>query len=70
MTPEAEERHYKVVVSVEAQYSLWPDEREIPVGWVYAGVKGSQTECLAYIEAIWNDIRPLSLRIMMQEKEK
>ena len=64
------ERHYKVVVNIEAQYSIWPDDREIPAGWVYSGVKGTQSECLAYIEAVWTDMRPLSVRMLLDEEEK
>ena len=63
------ERHYKVVVNIEAQYSIWPDDREIPVGWVYSGVKGTKSECLAYIAAVWEDMRPLSVRMLMEEEE-
>lgn len=65
-----EELLYKVVVSVEAQYSLWPDARDIPVGWVYAGVRGTKAECLAYIEAVWVDIYPLSLQTVRREEKK
>jgi len=68
MLPEPE-RHYKVVVNIEAQYSIWPDDREIPPGWVYSGVKGTKSECLAYIEAVWTDMRPLSVRMLMDEQE-
>ena len=58
---------YKVVVNDEEQYSLWPAERESPLGWRDAGVTGSKTECLEYIEEVWTDMRPLSLRKKMAE---
>lgn len=53
---------YKVVVNHEEQYSIWPADREIPPGWQDAGKSGTKEECLAYIEEIWTDMRPLSLR--------
>jgi MbtH protein len=53
---------WKVVVNHEAQYSLWPADRETPAGWSDAGHRGTRTECLDYIEAVWRDMRPLSLR--------
>jgi MbtH protein len=63
------EPHFKVVISLEAQYSLWPDDKDIPAGWIYAGVRGTKTECLAYIEAVWTDMRPLHLRKLMDNGE-
>jgi len=52
---------YKVVVNHEGQYSIWPANRENPRGWQDAGPIGPQAECLAYIETVWTDMRPLSL---------
>jgi len=60
---------YKVVANHEEQYSLWPADRENPLGWRDAGKSGSKAECLAYIGEVWTDMRPLSLRKKMQEKE-
>lgn len=57
---------YKVVLNHEEQYSIWPDYRENPLGWRDAGKSGSKTECLDYIERVWTDMRPLSLRQKMQ----
>jgi MbtH protein len=53
---------YKVVVNAEGQYSLWPLERENPPGWTDAGKSGPKEECLAYVEEVWTDMRPLGLR--------
>ena len=61
---------YKVVVNHEEQYSIWPADRENAIGWNDAGKSGSKAECLAYIEAVWTDMRPLSLRKKMAELEK
>jgi MbtH protein len=52
----------EVVINEEQQYSLWPTHREIPVGWRKAGKSGSKAECLAWIEEVWTDMRPRSLR--------
>jgi len=61
---------YKVVVNDEEQYSIWPAERENPPGWRDAGKSGSKQECLAYITEVWTDMRPLSLRKRMEEREQ
>ena len=60
---------YKVVVNHEEQYSIWPDYRENPLGWRDAGKSGLKAECLAYIERVWTDMRPLSLQKKMAATE-
>ena len=64
---EPDDRIYTVVVNHEEQYSIWPADRELPLGWSAAGKTGTKAECLAYIEEVWTDMRPLSLRKKMQE---
>lgn len=59
---------YKVVVNHEEQYSIWPEYRENPLGWRDAGKVGSKAECLAHIETVWTDMRPLSLRKYLAEQ--
>jgi MbtH protein len=56
---------YKVVVNHEEQYSIWAADRENPLGWRDAGPSGSKAECLPYIDRVWTDMRPLSLRQKM-----
>jgi MbtH protein len=56
---------YKVVINHEEQYSIWPADREPPLGWQEVGKQGLKDECLAYIKDVWTDIRPLSLRQKM-----
>jgi len=53
---------YLVVLNDEEQYSIWPEGREIPLGWRAEGTAGTKDECLAHIEKIWTDMRPKSLR--------
>ena len=61
---------YKVVVDHEERYSIWPEDRETPLGWKDVGKSGSKQECLAYIEEVWTDMRPLSLRKKIEETER
>jgi MbtH protein len=56
---------YRVVVNHEEQYSLFAADRELPAGWRDGGRTGTREECLAYIDAVWTDMRPLSLRTAM-----
>jgi MbtH protein len=61
---------YKVVVNHEEQYSIWPADRENALGWNDAGKTGTKAECLAYIQEVWTDMRPLSLRKKMEEASR
>ncbi len=58
---------YKVVVNHDEQYSIWPDYKELPLGWRDAGKSGPKSVCLDYIKEVWTDMRPLSLRKKMDE---
>jgi MbtH protein len=58
---------YKVVQNHEEQYSIWPSYRDTPAGWMEVGKTGSKQECLDYIQEVWTDMRPLSLRKKMEE---
>lgn len=60
-----DDTHYMVVVNHEEQYSIWPAWRELPAGWRAAGKEGRKDECLSFINEVWTDMRPLSLRRRM-----
>lgn len=61
---------YLVVVNHEEQYSIWPEwKQDLPLGWKAVEKKGSKEECLAYIEEVWTDMRPLSLRQAMAKAQ-
>jgi MbtH protein len=63
MTDDAQDtREYLVVVNDEEQYSIWFAGRDIPDGWRAEGKRGMKAECLAYIDEVWTDMRPLSIR--------
>lgn len=56
---------YTIVANDEEQYSIWPSHRALPNGWRSVGQEGPKAECLAYIERVWTDMRPKSLRAAM-----
>ncbi len=56
------EEKWCAVVNPEGQYSIWPAGMPLPAGWSDAGKSGSRAECLEYIEHVWVDMRPMSLR--------
>jgi MbtH protein len=54
---------YYVVINHEEQYAVWPVGKEtLPKGWKRTGKGGSRRECQDYIEEVWTDMRPLSVR--------
>ena len=67
--PESSEtqEQYVVVMNHEEQYSIWPLDRDNPLGWRDGGKSGTKQECLAHIKEVWTDMRPLSLRKRMEE---
>ncbi len=58
---------YKVVVNREQMYSIWPADRENPLGWKEVGKVGEKQACLDYIEEVWTDLRSLDLQDKMEE---
>jgi uncharacterized protein YbdZ (MbtH family) len=64
MTSRQEE--YLVVLNDEEQYSIWAAHRELPAGWKESGFRGAKDDCLAHIDQVWTDMRPLSLRRQME----
>ena len=61
---------YLAVVNHEEQYSIWPEGRELPLGWSDAGKHGPKTEVLAWIQEVWTDMRPKSLRDKMEQMRR
>ncbi len=59
------EELFEVVVNDEEQYSIWPQRKDIPAGWTKVGRQGTKQVCLEYINEVWTDMRPLSLRVQM-----
>lgn len=56
------EADYRVIVNREGQHAVWPAEAGVPRGWKGLDQKGPLDECQAYIEQVWTDMRPLSVR--------
>lgn len=70
MTDSSENRQdrFMVVVNHEEQYSIWQEGLDIPQGWRAVGTQGTREECLAYIREVWTDMRPLSLKRIMEAR--
>jgi len=53
---------YRVVINHEEQFIIWPVKIKMPVGWKDAKFSGELGKCHDYIEEVWTDMRPLSIR--------
>ncbi len=60
-----DDARYEVLRNDEDQYSLWLADHEVPAGWYRVGKEGSKDECSAYVDEVWTDMRPRSLRERM-----
>ncbi|MFI0776427.1 MbtH family protein [Streptomyces sp. NPDC021212] len=58
---------YQVLRNDEDQYSLWPADLDVPDGWQPVGKEGTKDECSAYVDEVWTDMRPRSLRERMAD---
>lgn len=58
---------YSVVINHEEQYSIWPVDREVPAGWKAVTEGKTKQDALDYIEEVWTDMRPKTLRKAMEE---
>ncbi|MFF9066508.1 MbtH family protein [Streptomyces sp. NPDC014891] len=56
------EFRYAVVVNDEEQHAVWPEDTPLPAGWRPEGFAGTEEQCVAHVDRVWPDIRPLSLR--------
>ena len=64
-----ENARYQVLCNDEEQYSLWLADLEVPAGWTAVGKEGTEAECSAYVDEVWTDMRPRSLRLRMAAAE-
>lgn len=54
---------FSVVINEEGHYSIWPSGKKIPAGWSELGPHDvPRQECLDYVEEVWTDMRPKSIR--------
>ena len=51
-----------ILANEEEQYSLWPDNLDLPAGWTKIDFTGTKEDCLQHINEIWVDMRPKSIR--------
>lgn len=67
---EFEKMPHIVLINHEEQYSLWLADLEIPEGWSQVWGPESKDACMKWVDEVWTDLRPLSLRKAMEEDEK
>lgn len=68
MSIDSEKTEFIVVKNEQGQFSIWPSYRAIPAGWQSQNIQGKKSDCLAYIQDHWVDMRPRSLRSALSDK--
>ncbi|MBK0004703.1 MbtH family protein [Erwinia sp. S38] len=53
---------FLVLLNAQQQYSLWPAFADVPPGWQTVTGPDSRADCISYIEAHWQDMRPAALK--------
>ncbi|HXL89164.1 MAG TPA: MbtH family NRPS accessory protein [Streptosporangiaceae bacterium] len=61
---------YEVLRNDEDQYSLWLAGHDVPAGWYQVGKQGTKDECSVYVDEVWTDMRPRSLRERMDTEAR
>ena len=57
-----ENQIFAVVFNDQEEFSIWPVDRNLPLGWTRLGFEGTEQECLDHIDSIWTLRRPEVLR--------
>jgi len=60
---------FVVLINDEEQYSLWPAGKEAPAGWRATATSGTEAECMKWVDEVWTDMRPASLRAEMAARQ-
>ncbi|MEU0360232.1 MbtH family protein [Streptomyces cyaneofuscatus] len=58
---ENEGARFRVLRNAQHQYSLWPTFAEVPTGWDVVLDEASRSDCTAYVEERWANMRPKRL---------
>ena len=66
---ENEACQFDVVVNDEGQYSIWPIDWQMPLGWSSVGMNGLRADCLKFIDAAWIEMRPKTLQKLILADE-
>lgn len=49
-----------VVKNAANKHALWPDHLPVPAGWTHEGFSGTQADCMAHVDHVWDDMTPLA----------
>ncbi|WP_394537192.1 MbtH family protein [Lysobacter enzymogenes] len=56
-----------VLINDEEQYSLWSQSIPVPSGWRVAHGPAVRQACLDYVDEVWKDLTPRSVRLRLQQ---
>jgi MbtH protein len=56
-----------VLINDEEQYSLWSSSIPVPDGWRVVHGPAAKQACLDYVDEVWKDLTPRSVRLRLEE---
>jgi MbtH protein len=56
-----------VLINDEEQYSLWSSSNSVPDGWRVVHGPAAKQACLDYVDEVWKDLTPRSVRLRLEE---
>ena len=59
---------WNVVIDRDNRHSVWPADREPPLGWAVTGFSGRREACVAHIEQVWTDPLPARWRAELDRR--
>ena len=61
---------FVVLINDEEQYSLWSTSMAVPAGWRVVHGPGEKQSCLEYVDCVWKDLTPRSVRLRLQGRAR
>ena len=68
-TPETSPE-FIVLINDEEQYSLWSQTIPVPAGWRVVHGPTTKAACLEYVDSVWLDLTPRSVRMRLQRESQ
>jgi MbtH protein len=55
---------YQLVMNLQNELSIWPEGKDLPVGWRSTGISGCKQDCLDYITDLDAPLMPCDMPTM------
>lgn len=59
---DSDDIEYLVARGEDGRHAIWPALRPLPWGWAPEGFRGDRAACMAHVDAVWTELRPVAER--------